>query len=96
MLLETPFIVQGPQWYLQRLRDLGFQTFDRWWDEGYSEDPANWQNTEIKKVINSVSELSLEKLQEMYTEMKPVLAHNKKRFLELTSKDFDIFKNDKH
>jgi hypothetical protein len=28
--------------------------------------------------------------------MKPVLAHNKKRFLELTSKDFDIFKNDKH
>lgn len=96
MLLETPFIVQGPQWYLHRLRDLGFQTFDRWWDEGYSEDPANWQNTEIKKVINSVSELSLEKLQEMYTEMKPVLAHNKKRFLELTSKDFDIFKNDKY
>ena len=96
MLLETPFIVQGPQWYLHRLRDMGFQTFDHWWDEGYSEDPANWQNTEIKKVIDSIGKLTIEQLQEMYTEMKPVLAHNKKRFLELTSKDFEIFKDDKH
>ena len=96
ILLETPFIVQGPQWYLHRLRDLGFQTFDRWWDEGYTEDPANWQNTEIKKVIDSIGKLTIEQLQEMYTEMKPVLAHNKKRFMELTSKDFKIFENDRY
>ena len=96
MLLETPFIVQGPQWYLHRLRDMGFQTFDRWWDEGYSEDPANWQNTEIKKVIDYVGKLSIEQLKKMYNEMQPTLKHNKKRFLELTSKDFEIFKNDKY
>ena len=96
ILLETPFIVQGPQWYLHRLQDMGFQTFDRWWDEGYSEDPANWQNTEIKKVIDSIGKLTIEQLQEMYTEMKPLLAHNKKRFMELNSKDFEIFKNDKY
>jgi hypothetical protein len=96
ILLETPFIVQGPQWFLHRLRDLGFQTFSRWWDEGYSEDPANWQNIEIKKVIDSIGKLTVEQLQEMYTEMKPVLAHNKKRFMELTSKDFKIFENDRY
>ena len=44
-MLLTPFIVQGSQWFLHRLRDMGFQTFDRWWDEGYSEDPANHQPT---------------------------------------------------
>jgi len=96
MLLETPFIVQGPQWYLHRLRDMGFQTFDRWWDEGYSEDPANWQNTEIKKVIDYVGKLSIEQLKKMHQEMQPILQHNKKRFMELTSKDFDIFKDDRY
>ena len=96
ILLKTPFIIQGPQWYLHRLKDMGFKTFSDWWDEGYSEDPASWQPTEIKKVISSISELGITNLQEMYREMQPVLEHNKKRFLELTSNDFDIFKNDKY
>ena len=96
ILLETPFIVQGPQWYLHRLQDMGFQTFDRWWDEGYSEDPANWQSTGIKKVICAIAEKSEKQLQEMHHEMQPILQHNKKRFMELTSKDFEIFKNDSY
>ena len=95
-MLSTPFIVQGPQWYLHRLRDLGFQTFDRWWDEGYAEDPADHQPHEIVKVINQLKTKSITELSKMYTEMQPVLAHNKKRFLELTSKDFEIFKDDKY
>jgi hypothetical protein len=89
IMLSTPFIVQGPQWYLHRLRDLGFQTFDRWWDEGYAEDPADHQPHEIVKVINQLKTKSITELSKMYTEMQPVLAHNKKRFLELKSKDFD-------
>ena len=96
ILLETPFIVQGPQWYLHRLQDMGFQTFDRWWDEGYSEDPANWQSTGIKKVICAIAEKSEKQLQEMHHEMQPILQHNKKRFMELTSKDFEIFKDDSY
>ena len=88
-MLSTPFIVQGPQWYLHRLRDLGFQTFDRWWDEGYAEDPADHQPHEIVKVINQLKTKSITELSKMYTEMQPVLAHNKKRFLELKSEDFN-------
>ena len=95
-MLLTPFIVQGPQWYLLRLRDLGFQTFDRWWDEGYAEDPADHQPHEIVKVIDSLAEKSMQELNTMYQEMKPILQHNKKRFMELTSKDFEIFKDDKY
>ena len=89
IMLSTPFIVQGPQWYLHRLRDLGFQTFDRWWDEGYAEDPADHQPHEIVKVINQLKTKSITELSKMYTEMQPVLAHNKKRFLELKSEDFN-------
>lgn len=96
ILLETPFIVQGPQWYLHRLKDMGFQTFDRWWDEGYGEDPATCQTTEIKKVIDYIGTLSIEQLKKMYDEMQPTLKHNKKRFLELTIKDFEILHNDQY
>jgi hypothetical protein len=96
IMLSTPFIVQGPQWYLHRLRDLGFQTFDRWWDEGYAEDPADHQPHEIVKVIDSLAEKSIQELNTMHQEMQPTLQHNKKRFMELTSKDFEIFKDDKY
>jgi len=96
IILETPFIVQGPQWYLHRLKDLGFKTFDQWWDEGYSEDPADYQPIEIVKIINFLANLSVSELNAMYKEMQPILAHNKKRFLELTSKDFEIFENDRY
>ena len=96
IMLETPFIVQGPQWYLHRLKDLGFQTFDRWWDEGYAEDPADYQPYEIVKIINTLKDKTLQELNVIYQEMQPILKHNKKRFLELTNKDFEIFKNDRY
>jgi len=32
----------------------------------------------------------------MYNEMRPTLEHNKKRFMELNSKDFEIFKDDQY
>jgi hypothetical protein len=96
IILETPFIVQGPQWYLHRLRDLGFQTFDRWWDEGYSEDPASHQPHEIFKVIDFLSKKSINELNAMYIEMQPTLQHNRTRLMELTCKDFEIFNNDKY
>lgn len=91
ILLKTPFIVQGAQGYLHRLHDMGFQTFDRWWDEGYAEDPADYQMYEIVKVIDFLAEKSSSELNLMYQEMQPTLEHNKKRFMELTRKDFEIF-----
>lgn len=96
IMLSTPFIIQGPQWHLHRLRDMGFQTFDRWWNEGYSEDPADYQPHEIIKVIDYLAKKSTQELRTMHQEMKPILQHNKKRFMELTTKDFEIFKNDKY
>jgi len=96
IMLETPFIVQGPQWYLHRLRDLGFQTFGQWWSEVYSEDSADYQPIEIIKILDFLANKDILELNSMYKEMKPVLEHNKKRFMELTNKDFEIFTNDRY
>ena len=88
IMMKTPFIVQGPSNFLTNLKKLGFKTFDRWWDEGYSEDPPVWQIKLIKEIINNISKKSTDELQEMYLSMTAVLDHNHQRLLSLTDKDF--------
>lgn len=76
MLMRTPFIVHGPQNFLPRLRALGFRTFDTWWDEGYSEDPPDYQLKEITNIIKQLAKNSLTELDAMYADMQSVLEHN--------------------
>lgn len=92
ILLKTPFIIQGPQWFLKRLKQLGFKTFDRWWDEGYDEDSPNWSIHEIVKVIDFIAQKSTAELYQMYKEMQPILLHNQKLLFNLTDQDFEKIK----
>lgn len=85
---KTPFILFGAQDMLQNLQKLGFKTFDRWWDEGYSLDPFNHNVSEIKKVLAHVARYSISDLQNIYQEMQPTLEHNFEVFLNLTYEDF--------
>ena len=89
MATKTPFIIQGSQYILRRLKHLGFQTFDQWWDEGYDEDPYLYSQNEIKKVLNYIAGLSIDDMNKMYANMQPVLEHNYQRLLTLNFKDFD-------
>lgn len=88
ILLKTPFIVQGPKFFLKNLSKLGFKTFDKWWDEGYSKDPYNWQPTEIIKVLNTISQFDQKKINQILQEMQPVLIHNQQTLLNLNETDF--------
>jgi hypothetical protein len=76
ILLKTPFIIQGPQNYLKNLKDLGFKTFDKWWDEGYDEDPCTWSIHEITKVLDYLATKTEDELHSMYIEMQDVIEHN--------------------
>ena len=76
MLMRTPFVVHGPQNFLPRLRALGFRTFDAWWDEGYSEDPPDYQLKEIVHLIELLAKKSIAELEAMYADMQSVLEHN--------------------
>lgn len=92
IITKTPFIVQGSQNFMHNLKKLGFQTFDRWWSEGYSEDHEDHQPREILSIIEDLSKLSVTDLSTMYKEMKPVLDHNYNTFLKLNSASFEVFK----
>lgn len=88
IITRTPFMVHGPQNFVNNFKQLGFQTFDQWWDEGYSEDPTDYQVEEIITNIDQLSQRSTQELQKMYEDMKPVLDHNYNLFLNLTSRSF--------
>lgn len=77
---KTPFVVQGPNHFLKRLRMLGFKTFDRWWDESYDEDSYDYKLEAIVRIINEIDKLDINKV---YAEMESVLDHNLEVFKSL-------------
>lgn len=84
VLMNTPFMVQGPANTVQNLRRLGFKTFDSWWDEGYSEDPDGCQVEPMIENINRIGQMTVNELQSMYNDMLPTLEHNRNLLLEIT------------
>lgn len=86
IIQKTPFLVQGPKWMLRNLKLLGFQTFDRWWDEGYDEDPADFKYQALQYNIDFIAQQSVDTLTQWYHEMQPVLDHNINVLKNLTKK----------
>jgi hypothetical protein len=83
MMNFHPFIIIGEPFSLERLRDHGYQTFSKWFDESYDriEDPLD----RISAAIDVVEELSnrpREVLHTMFEDMLPVLQHNRNRVKE--------------
>lgn len=72
-----PFILTAGPHYLKKLKELGFKTFDKWWDESYDSevDYAN-RLKKIKETITYVGNFSLSKCEKIYKEMIPILIHN--------------------
>lgn len=79
-----PFVVQGPQWYLENLRRLGFQTFNQWWSEGYDEDINGGTLNSLTNLIDFIGKQPDHVIQQWYHDMKSVLQHNYYNFLQLT------------
>lgn len=87
--MRTPFLVQGPQNYIKNLRRLGFETFHEFWDEGYSEDPADCQPRAIINIIDELARLTVSDLKDIYQRMLPILDHNRQHLEKLNSHDFN-------
>ena len=88
ILLKTPFIVQGPQFYLKNLKKLGFKTFDTWWDEGYDIDPDNARLESIKQNIDWIASQTNNTINDWHYEMQGVLNHNYNTLKNISITDF--------
>ena len=87
VVTKTPFIIQGSQNIITNLKKIGFKTFDKYWDEGYQEDPSYYNLIEIKKVLEFISKKSTNELNDMYNDMQDILEHNRQLFLNISAED---------
>ena len=72
-----PIIQFGPYKSLERMRKLGFKTFDRWWDESYDDEPNSWKRLQmVMDLTLRLSKLDNEKWIEVLWQMSEILQHN--------------------
>jgi hypothetical protein len=77
ILMGHPFILVGGKGSLKKLRDLGFKTFDKWWDESYDEcDCFIDRCAKIIEILSSLNNKNTKQLQLMRSFMRPILKHN--------------------
>jgi|688.fasta_scaffold89862_3 hypothetical protein len=72
-----PFIISGNARSLEKLKELGFRTFDKWWDESYDLDGRfDVRLNKIIKILEDICNKTDEELSNMLREMRGVLEHN--------------------
>jgi len=86
ILARHPFIIHNLAGVLAHLKNMGFLTFERWFDESYDKEVDD--NKRLIKIIDEVkrlSNLSFEQWNIMLDEMTPVLEHNYNRLVNYTT-----------
>jgi hypothetical protein len=77
-----PFIIIGNRNSLKKLKEYGFKTFDKWWDESYDE--LYYQNRfeKIVEILMEISKWDDQKINQTLLEMEDILIHNFKTLIE--------------
>lgn len=76
MLLKKPMIVMGSQDFLGYLRQMGFKTFNDFWDENYDGFAEHNRYQKILDLIDHIAQQPMDKLVDIYQRMQPILDHN--------------------
>lgn len=76
LCMGRPFVVIGPQYYLQFLRELGFRTFDPVIDESYDREPDPVKRWSL--AFDQIQILKNSNLQSVNDRLKNRLKHNRK------------------
>lgn len=77
MYCAQPFIIVGNPNSLKKLKEQGYKTFDKWWDESYDEEPDLVKRlNKLEKVYEEIGRKSYEELFQMTVEMEDTLIHN--------------------
>ena len=72
-----PFFVFGNKGTLKCLKEMGYKTFDRWWDESYDlEEDTMLRILMIIRELQKISLYSKEEIYLMVSEMRPTLEYN--------------------
>ena len=70
------------------LQQMGFKTFNKFWDESYDSLDSYWERS--KKVffeLNKLSKLSKKELNKLIKDMEETIVHNRENLLRLIKQD---------
>jgi len=77
MYCGHPIIQFAPYKSLETMKQYGFKTFDKWWDESYDNEPDDWKRLQmIIDLVLKLSDYDEKDLLYMYQDMKKTLQHN--------------------
>jgi len=83
-----PFFLISSKNSLKKLKELGYKTFDKWWDESY--DMCDDYMKRIDMIINEIEKIKLKSYTElvnMRNDMYDVLHHNQQLFKKICLND---------
>ena len=86
ILAKHPFIILNRPGVLKHMKNMGFLTFEQWFDESYDNELND--ESRIEQIVNEVERLckfSFEEWDIMLEEMQPVLEHNYNRLVNHTT-----------
>jgi len=95
--LCQPFIIFGNPHSLKKLKELGYKTFDKWWDESYDEElDVNNRFKKIISILEVIAEWDMDKCFSIKQEMQDILIRNYKNMFKTDdiSNLFNILKTD--
>ena len=77
MYCGHPIIQFAPYKTLEVMKQYGFKTFDKWWDESYDDEKDDWKRLQmIMDLVLKLSDYDEKDLLHMYGDMKETLQHN--------------------
>ena len=89
---KQPFIMMGAPKSLQHVKDMGFKTFDKWWNEDY--DLIHNHVERMKAIVNIVEQISQwtneQKIKFTY-EVKDIVDYNANHLVNMENKEITIF-----
>ena len=85
MYMCQPFIIFGNPNSLTKLKEYGFKTFDKWWDESYdTEIDLDCRLEKITKVLKEIASWDMDECYRITNEMEEILIHNFNNVLSTT------------
>lgn len=91
ILMFRPFVLLSSYKTLTLLKKLGFQTFNKWWDESYDLEPNHVKRFEmVNKIITDILKCDSKELENLLVDMYPILLHNKNHIKNVTSQMLNI------
>jgi hypothetical protein len=77
MYCGHPIIQFAPYKTLDVMKQYGFKTFDKWWDESYDNEKDDWKRLQmIMDLVLKLSDYDEKDLLNMYEDMRETLQHN--------------------